>query len=104
MTALLEALGIHNRAGVEAFIQRLVDLLDAMDPDPDLEDDELEAVNEDGGDICDEPHDWNEAELDHGEYDGVQWSNNPDIPQEGWDWHGFVPGNQANRNSPTQSA
>jgi len=38
MTALLESLGIRDRAGVEVFIARLIDLLDDLDGDPDLED------------------------------------------------------------------
>lgn len=63
MTALLESLGIHNRAGVEAFIERLVEMLDDLDGDPDFEDShDAEAINEDGGDVCDEPHDGDELE------------------------------------------
>jgi|GEM_PF-2616280 len=37
MTALLESLGITNRQGVEMFIERLIDMLDRMDPDPEAE-------------------------------------------------------------------
>lgn len=38
MAALLESLGIRDRAGIEVFITRLIDMLDELDGDPDLED------------------------------------------------------------------
>lgn len=92
------------RQRIEATIDSLLALLDRLDGDENLEDGhDLETVNEDGGDINDEPHDWNELELDF--RDGaVQWSDSPDIPQEGWNWHGCVSGNEPSRNSPTRAA
>lgn len=48
MTDLLETLGIRGRSGVEAFIERLIDMLDELDPDPDFEDDPLEPYLADG--------------------------------------------------------
>ncbi|MGE0284079.1 MAG: hypothetical protein AB7P20_26170 [Rhizobiaceae bacterium] len=42
MTELLEKLGIRDRNGVEAFIERLIAMLDEMDSDTDFEDDPLE--------------------------------------------------------------
>lgn len=37
MAELLERLGIHSREGVEAFIERLIETLDAFDGDADME-------------------------------------------------------------------
>jgi len=37
MTAILESLGIRDRASVELFIAKLIDLLDDMDGDADAE-------------------------------------------------------------------
>lgn len=37
MSELLEQLGIRDRASVETFIERLIDMLDAADGDADLE-------------------------------------------------------------------
>jgi len=37
MTALLQSLGIRDRAVLEAVIENLIAMLDTMDPDPDLE-------------------------------------------------------------------
>ena len=61
-----------TRRGIEDAIERLIALLDTLDPDFDLEPDtddeengDLEATNEDGGDILDEPHD----PRDYGDYE-----------------------------------
>jgi hypothetical protein len=106
---------------IEDAIERLLAMLDEMEPDPDYEPenddepslgwpedrpgsgegrrlaatacpDECEVEDEHGGDIQDEPHDdIGEAEQEHDE-ETVIWSNDPETPQFGSDWHGCPPG------------
>lgn len=47
MADLLASFGISNRASVEIFVERLIEMLDTMDGDPDLEDDEREPEETD---------------------------------------------------------
>lgn len=61
MTALLEALGITSRNGVEVFIERLIAKLDDFDGDADFED---EPDLEDGADAEPEELEPNGDELD----------------------------------------
>lgn len=75
----------HNdRIGIATTIERLIDMLDALDGDPDFEPylanswgDDREDENEHGGDICDAPHDDDEREFDPVEYGegGLSWGN-----------------------------
>lgn len=74
-----------NRRALEDAVERLLRILDAIDGDPDLEDED-----EHGGDIVDEPHDeeidcnlaggHSDLEFDHGDYDGPGfiWGGNED--------------------------
>ncbi|MBZ9683130.1 S24 family peptidase [Mesorhizobium sp. CO1-1-2] len=86
-----------NRLELSTTIENLINMLDALEPDPDLEDgadaepylagwsgtnDDREAVNEDGGDINDEPQDNDEREHDPAELgiadaDGLAWMSTP---------------------------
>ncbi|RWB05447.1 MAG: hypothetical protein EOQ39_22535 [Mesorhizobium sp.] len=85
------------RRSIEDEIERLISLLDFVEPDPDLEpylaggievvgtDDREEDERE--RDDCDleEQHD---AEVYCAEDNGdIAWSNDTDIPQEGSEWH-----------------
>lgn len=78
-----------SREEIEGLIDRLIDVLDALDGDPDLEeggdheyDDEREEENEHGGDILDEPHDGGEDDEPF-----LGWDNprvGPADTAEGW--------------------
>ncbi|MCQ8816626.1 hypothetical protein EN904_23270 [Mesorhizobium sp. M7A.F.Ca.CA.001.07.2.1] len=86
------------RRSIEDEIERLISLLDFVEPDPDLEPwlaggievvgaDDREGDDERERDDCDleEQHD---AEAYCAEdYGDIAWSNDTDMPQEGSDWH-----------------
>lgn len=104
------------RRSIEDEIERLISLLDLVDPDPDMEpymaggaevvgtDDregdtsELEyslgwtstgafGLGEDlEGNLAGSGSDLEHADSDYGET--VTWSNDPDLPQDGQRWHG----------------
>jgi len=84
------------RRSIEDEIERLIAFLDMIDGDPDLEasgDDEPEETD------CDLAGAYTDAEYDPAAWgDSQSWSEDPDIPQEGWAWHGHSNGNERNRN------
>lgn len=70
MTALIESLGVRDRAGVEAVIENLIAMLDTMDPDPDLEPELGWTLNGHGVEISDDRDGDDERESDPAE-DGI---------------------------------
>lgn len=71
-----------DRASLAYAVERLIDMLDAMEPDPDLEPwlgsgDDLEDECEDEGAQCEGEGDWNELELD----------SSDEEPDLGWTEH-----------------
>lgn len=48
MAELLDSLGIKDRTGVELFIERLIELLDDIDGDPDFEPEETDQNGDEG--------------------------------------------------------
>lgn len=78
------------RRSIEDEIERLISLLDFVEPDPDLEPylaggGEVVGTDDREEDDCD-LEDGHDAELPQGE--SCAWTDNPDVPQEGQRWHG----------------
>lgn len=90
------------RRSIEDEIERLLVFLDMIDGDPDLEDGHDREPEETD---CDLAGAGTDLELDPTAYgDGPDWSSDPNIPQEGWAWHGHVSGNLRDRNRPCETA
>lgn len=94
MSAISLTVNPHDRLQLSTTIEKLINMLDALAPDPDVEDggdhepslgwpnqlgpsqldfrighdDDREQENEHGGDINDEPQDWDERDWDAGDY------------------------------------
>lgn len=88
---------IPTRRSIEDEIERLIAMLDAFEPEPDLEPylgwTAGEAANEEyspeGLADLEEQHD-----LETNDYDGetCQWALSQDVPQSGPEWHGLPVG------------
>lgn len=82
---------LSRRRAIEAEIERLIAMLDGLDPDPDLEPylgwPEGEAASDEypafGADL-EEQHD---CEMDECDGETEQWALNPEVPQTGPRWH-----------------
>ena len=97
------------RRAIEDEIARLVDLLDASEPDADLEPTLGWTANGELGDRDDREGNLagtaSELEHDHADCgDAHAWSNDPDVPQEGHGWHFHFNGGRADRNELTAAA
>lgn len=90
MSALARLSDPSVRRSIEDEIERLISLLDFVEPDPDLE-----PFLAGGGEVCrtdDREEDDCDLEEQHdaepSEGDSCGWTDNPDVPQEGQRWHG----------------
>ena len=83
-------LALPSRQAIEDTIERLICMLDEIDGDTDLEPDvDAEAINEDGGDILDEPHDDDdpaeESDTGIGDHDGLIEQEGMLLSREGYE-------------------
>ena len=78
---------LGGRTKAESIVEALIEALDASDPDPDLE-----ATNEDGGDIVDEPHD---EELEDDSCDLEPSLGSINSYSSGWSQDGWAHGGRS---------
>lgn len=84
---------LSRRQAIEAEIERLIAMLDGLDPDPDLEPylgwAEGEAASDEHPSFnatdLEEQHD---CEMDECDQETEQWALNPEVSQVGPRWHG----------------